>query len=238
MRLAILGDIHGNIHALTAAYGAAMAESPDEVLHLGDLGGYAPFVNEVVAFIRDKGIRGVRGNYDRNVAEGNEHCGCKYEDPLMAELSQRSFDWTKQKSSDESKAFMLELPPTITIKNGGRAVMLFHAAPHKDTLYWFEDRPDKFFAEMGEKAGTDVLIYGHTHKPYVRELEGRTFINAGSVGKPKDGDARTCVAIVDIDEARVNCRFVRLDYDIASVARAITDSGLPGEFAEKLRQAR
>jgi predicted phosphodiesterase len=46
----------------------------------------------------------------------------------------------------------------------GKRVKLFHAAPHKNNIYWYEDRPEKFFREMAEKAGADILVYGHTHK--------------------------------------------------------------------------
>lgn len=62
MKIAVFGDIHGNIEALKAAHEAAQAAGAEKIYHLGDLGGYAPFVNEVVDFIKQKGIEGVQGN--------------------------------------------------------------------------------------------------------------------------------------------------------------------------------
>ena len=73
MRIAVLGDIHGNIEALKAVYDAALSRKVDKVFHLGDVGGYAPFVNEVVDFLVAHDIDGVQGNYDYNVAYDNEH---------------------------------------------------------------------------------------------------------------------------------------------------------------------
>jgi len=67
MRLAIFGDIHGNIEALRTAYRAVETQA-DKIFHLGDLGGYAPFVNEVVDFLIEHNISGVQGNYDDAVA--------------------------------------------------------------------------------------------------------------------------------------------------------------------------
>ncbi|HEY9247050.1 MAG TPA: metallophosphoesterase family protein [Candidatus Methanoperedens sp.] len=237
MKIAALGDIHGNIEALKVAYDTVMPAGVDRIYHLGDLGGYAPFVNEVVDFVIEHGIYGVQGNYDLNVARDSEHCGCKYEDPVQAELADKSFEWTKQHATRKSKDFMISLPASISFTAEGKQVMIFHAAPHKNNLYWYEDRPDKFFLEMAGKTRADIMIYGHTHKPYRKDIMGKVFINAGSVGKPKDGDPRACLTIIDISKQDVGHEFLRVPYDIEKVVSAIISSGLPPALAEKLREA-
>jgi putative phosphoesterase len=236
MRIGILGDVHGNIEALKVAYDSAVTRNIDKIYHLGDLGGYAPFVNEVVDFMIEHGIEGVQGNYDEAVAHEREHCGCKYEDPVQAEMAQLSFEWTKKHASKNSKAYMGKLPTEIIFMAEGKQVWLFHATPKKNNLYWYEDRPEKFFLELASKTAADILIYGHTHKPYRRDINGKIFINAGSVGKPKDGDPRACVAIMDIMADSVKAEFIRVPYDVEKVAAAISASGLPDYFAEKLRR--
>jgi putative phosphoesterase len=238
MKIAALGDIHGNIEALKVAYEIALAEKVDKVFHLGDLGGYAPFVNEVVDFLIEHKIEGVQGNYDDAVAHDREHCGCKYENPLQAEMADISFTWTKKHSSGRSKEYMKNLPLALLFSCGSRKVVIFHATPQKNNLYWFEERSDKFFMEMAEKIEADIMIYGHTHKPYRKNIGGKVFINAGSVGKPKDGDRRTCTAIIEITDKDVKSEFVRTPYDFEKVALAITSAGLPVYFADKLREAR
>jgi len=235
MKIAVFGDIHGNIEALKAAYDAAMTLKPDTIYHLGDLGGYAPFVNEVVDFLVEHDIKGVQGNYDEAVANDREHCGCKAEDPVQEEMANLSYAWTKKYTSPKSKAYMQSLPTEITLATGGEKVWLFHATPRKNNLYWYEDRPEKFFLEMAGKGDADVMIYGHIHKPYRKDINGKVFISAGSVGKPKDGDPRACVAIVEIIQEAVKAEFIRVPYDVEKVAAAIIKSGLPGYFAEKLR---
>ena len=237
MKIAIFGDIHGNIEALKAAYDEALRIKADKIYHLGDVGGYAPSVNEVVDFLIEHDIEGVQGNYDEAVANDREHCGCKYEDPLQAEMSQLSFEWTKEHASMKSKEYMKKLPSEISLLYSWRKVKLFHATPNKNNLYWYEDRPEKFFREMAEKTDADVLIYGHTHKPYRKDLDGRVFINAGSVGKPKDGDPRACIAVVELTSGSVFTDFVRVKYDVEKTAEAIIKSGLPPYFAEKLKKA-
>jgi putative phosphoesterase len=238
MKFAVFGDIHGNIVALKEAYQAVLSAKASRIYHLGDLGGYSPFVNEVVEFLVEHHIEGVQGNYDEAVANDREHCGCKAEEPLQEEMAHRSFVWTKIHSSLKTKAYMKNLPTEIAFKAGNRKVRLFHATPRKNNLYWYEDRPDKFFQEMADRTDADVMIYGHTHKPYRKDFGGTVFVNAGSVGKPKDGDPRACVTLVDITADIVNVEFLRAPYDVQKAADAIVASGLPPYFAEKLTKAR
>ena len=238
MKIGVLGDIHGNIEALKVAYETALAEKVDKVFHLGDLGGYAPFVNEVVDFLIEHKIEGVQGNYDDAVAHDREHCGCKYENPLQAEMADISFAWTKKHSSEKSKGYLKNLPFDISLSAHGRKILLFHATPIKNNLYWFEERPEKFFREMAEKIEAYIMIYGHTHKPYRKDIDNKVFINAGSVGKPKDGDTRTCVALIEIMPEEVKTDFRRAVYDLEKVASEIMAAGLPSYFAERLREGR
>jgi putative phosphoesterase len=238
MKIGILGDVHGNIEALKAAYYSAVTINVDKIYHLGDLGGYAPFVNEVVDFMIEHGVEGVQGNYDEAVAHEREHCGCKYEDPVQAEMAQQSFEWTKTRASKRSKDYMEKLPIEISFESYGKRVKLFHATPHKNNLYWFEERPEKFFSDMAEKADADILVYGHTHKPYKKEANGKIFVNAGSVGKPKDGDSRACLTVIEMAPAKLTVNFIRLAYNVEKIASAIISSGLPAYFAEKLKEGR
>lgn len=237
MKIAILADIHGNLEALKAAYARVLFRGVDKIYHLGDLGGYAPFVNEVGDFLLEHSIEGVQGNYDETVGNDRQHCGCKYEGPVQSEMATLGFEWTKKHASLKSKDYMKKLPFEILLKVNGKKVLIFHATPKKNNLYWHEDRPEKFFMEMGEKAGSDVLVYGHTHRPYRKEIGGRIFINAGSVGKPKDGDPRACVALLEITEGDVKTEFIRVPYEVEKTVSAIIESGLPPYFAEKLRAA-
>jgi len=235
MKIAVFGDIHGNIEALKAAYGAAVSARAEKIFHLGDLGGYAPFVNEVVDFLIEHNIEGVQGNYDEAVANDRKHCGCKYEDPLQEEMANRSFAWTKSHASLKSKTYMKNLPTEITFTMEGKKLWLFHATPKKNNLYWYEDRPDKFFREMSGKGSGDTIIYGHTHKPYTKNFDGKIFINAGSVGKPKDGDSRSCLTLIDVSANDVMVEFRRIAYDVQKTADAIVAQGLPAYFADRLK---
>ncbi len=238
MKFAVFGDIHGNIEALQAAYDAAQKAGAEKIYHLGDLGGYSPFVNGVVDFLIEHGIEGVRGNYDETVGNDREHCGCKYEDPIQEEMANKSFEWTKQHVCKSTKTYLRKLPFSISFMVEEKKVLLFHATPKKNNLYWYEDRPEKFFKEMAEKVDADIMIYGHTHKPYRKDFGDKVFINAGSVGKPKDGDPRACVTLVESTPDNVKVEFLRVPYNVEKAAQAIVTSGLPEYFAERLKEAK
>ena len=238
MRIAVLGDIHGNMEAINVAYDAATLSGAEKIYHLGDLGGYAPFINEVVDFAVRHKIEGVQGNYDEAVAYDMEHCGCKAEDPVQEKMAEAGFEWTKRRASAAARDYLKTLPFSISLLLEGVRVEIFHATPRKNNLYWHSGRDEKFFDEMARLSKADVMVYGHTHIPYRKDIGGKVFINAGSVGKPKDGDPRTCVVIIDINKDGVAAEFLRLTYDVEKTALAIIDSGLPPYFADRLREGR
>jgi len=244
MRYALISDIHANLPALKAVLADVdRRRGVDAIYHLGDLVGYAPWPNETVALLRRRGIAGIAGNYDSTTATDYAHCGCRYEDPRQEELSHLSYDWTRRHVSPGTKRLLAELPFRLDLRPGGGhasgpTIVLVHGTPTLNTVYWTEDRPDSFCLKMagvaGAKAG-DVIAFGHTHKPWHREVAGIHFVNAGSVGRPKDGDWRAGYVLLDVGGVAVGVEFVRVEYDIDAAMRGIRESELPDDFAQYLR---
>lgn len=243
MKYALISDVHSNLPALEAVLADIDGRGDVRAIyHLGDLVGYAPWPDEVVALIRERRIPGIAGNYDSTVANDYKHCGCKAESPRGEELSHMSYEWTREKVSPQTKAYLGELPFRMDVRpRGGHAskpqVVLVHGTPTLNTLYWTEERPDSFCSKMAEAAGAregDLIAFGHTHRPWTREVEGIRFVNTGSVGKPKDGDPRAGYVVVEVGEEIRGVEFVRVEYDIERAMDGIRRSGLPDEFAEML----
>jgi predicted phosphodiesterase len=243
VRYALLSDIHANLPALEAVLTDLDARTDvDAVYHLGDLVGYAPWPNEVVALLRARDIAGVAGNYDSTTATGYAHCGCRYEDARQEELSHLSYAWTRAHVTDETRRALVTLPFRMDLRPlgghiAGPRLILIHGNPVLNTVYWTEDRPDDFCTKMAAHLGArpgDVIAFGHTHLPWHRAVGGIHFVNAGSVGRPKDGDPRAAYALVDFAGDDVRVEFVRVRYAVARTADAIRASELPHEFAEYL----
>lgn len=244
MRYALISDIHANLHALDAVLADIDARGDTDVTyHLGDLVGYSSHPNEVVARLLARGVAGIAGNYDSTVATGYKHCGCKSETPRQEELAHISYEYTRGAVTPATRRYLGSLPFSLDVRPlGGHAagpkLVLVHGTPTLNTVYWTEDRPDDFCLKMAASAGLkrgDVIAFGHTHKPWHREVEGIHFINTGSVGRPKDGDWRAGYVRLDLGGATAHVEFVRVAYDVEAAARGVLEAGLPEEFAQFLR---
>jgi predicted phosphodiesterase len=244
MRYALLSDIHANLPALRAVFADIDRRADiNAIYHLGDLTGYAPWPNEVVALLREREIPGIAGNYDSTVATDYKHCGCRADSLHEEELSHLSYEWTRSHVTPETKKYLASLPFRIDIRPFGghlsdSTITLIHGNQTLNTVYVTEDRPDSFLEKMGRDLGAragDVICFGHTHKPWQRTVGGIRFINTGSVGRPKDGDWRSCYVLLSMGASGASAEFVRVPYDIDEAVRAIRDGELPDELAEVLK---
>jgi predicted phosphodiesterase len=250
MRYALLSDIHANLPALEAVLAdIATRDDVGAVYHLGDLVGYSSSPNEVVERIFADGIAGVAGNYDSTVATNYKHCGCRSESARQEELAHISYEWTRANTSASAKRLLRGIPFRIDVRPlgghvAGPTVTLVHATPTNNLVYVTEDRPDSFLTKMADAANLrpgDVLAFGHTHKPWHREVKGASggpgvhFVNTGSVGRPKDGNWRAGYVLLDVGDGSVQAECVRVEYDIDRAIAGLESAGLPEDFADFLR---
>jgi putative phosphoesterase len=233
-RVAVITDIHANLPALQAALARIDELEVDGVYCGGDLVGYGPHPDAVCALIAERAIPTIYGNYDHAIARDLEDCGCAYVTPDDRELGQRSVDWTLAHTGQASKDFMRSMPFDLRFAVGESSVHLVHGSPRKVNEYLFEDKPARLYERLAAAEAADVLVFGHTHRPWIRKFGGVLFVNCGSVGKPKDGDPRAAFAVLEAHDDRVCARVERVEYDAASVAREVAAVGLPAELADKL----
>jgi len=117
---------------------------------------------------------------------------------------------------------------------GDQRVRLVHGSPRKVNEYLFEDKPASLYERLAAQAEADVLVVGHTHKPWMHGYGGVLFVNCGSVGKPKDGDPRAAFAVLELAGDSIEVAIGRVPYDADAVAREVEAVGLPVEFAQQL----
>jgi putative phosphoesterase len=236
-RVAVITDIHANLPALQAALARVDELGIGRIYCGGDLVGYGPHPNEVCALIQERGIPTIYGNYDHAIARDEDDCGCAYITQHDRELGQQSVVWTLANTDGASKDFMRELPFDLRFDVGGVPVHLVHGSPRKVNEYLFEDKPASLYERLAASETDRVLVFGHTHKPWMHEYGGVLFVNCGSVGKPKDGDPRGAFAVLEPAGETVAVTIERVDYDAGAVAEQVRAAGLPGEFADKLLTA-
>ncbi len=258
-RIAIFGDLHGNSDATRATLASIDSVAPDATYCLGDLVGYGARPDETVDLIAERAIPTVMGNYDDGVGFDRDDCGCAYQDAAEEARGQESLFWTRRVTTAGTKAYLRALSPEIRFEVEGVRFRLVHGSPRRMNEYLFEDRDPRSLARIARSADCDVLVFGHTHKPWIREIEGVLMVNAGSAGKPKDGDPRAAWVSIDIasgrpvdfersgvsrdpwrlvdvgDERPASVGIVRVPYDVAAMAAAIRAAdGLPDHFARDI----
>ena len=235
-RVAVITDIHANLPALEAALDAIDALRVDAIYCGGDLVGYGPHPTEVCALIEQRSIPTIYGNYDYAIGRDLTDCGCAYQSEHDRALGSQSVAWTLAHTNRQAKEYLRALAFDLRFALGERRVRLVHGSPRKVNEYLFEDKPARTFERIAAGADCDVLVFGHTHKPWIHSYGGVLFVNCGSVGKPKDGDARAAFAVLELDSRGTERASVtRVSYDAAAVAREVLAAGLPGEYAEKLQ---
>ncbi len=236
-QITVFGDIHGNLPALEAVWEEMEKRNLEKRFCLGDLVGYGVQPDEVVYFIRNHDIPSLMGNYDEGVGWDSDDCGCAYRTPQAQALGERSIAWSNAHTTAENKAYLRNLPMTMTLMMDKLRLTLVHGSPRRINEYLYEDRPDSSIERLLDMIGADVIICGHTHKPYDRTLpSGRRLINAGSVGKPKDHDPRAGFVVLTVDGKELQTEFVRVAYDVEKAAQAIEAAEMPDEFAVMLRK--
>ena len=234
--MAVFSDIHSNILALNHVLEDIEKQGYDRVYCLGDLVGYGPRPNEVIETLIASGIQTVMGNYDEGVGYEKGDCGCAYVTEEEKQDGQKSIEWTTEQVTPQNKRYLRTLQDKIEFTVNGYKILLVHGSPRRNNEYLYEDRPERSLTRMLESLDADILVCGHTHKPYHRIVNGIHIINEGSVGKPKDGDPRACYAVIELDET-ISVEFRRVEYPVASVTEEIIKAGLPRAFADALLTA-
>ncbi|MEX2335797.1 MAG: metallophosphoesterase family protein [Fulvivirga sp.] len=257
MKIAFFSDVHANLSALEAVLADIDQQQPDFVYCLGDLVGYNIWPNEVSEIIRKRGIPTLAGNYDEGIGLRSNDCGCAYKSDEEKANGAVSIAYTNEIVNDDVRAYLRMLPRHMSLQfhndNENLNLLMVHGSPRKINEYLFEDRPEKSLFRIVSDADADIMLFGHTHKPYHRilsyEKEGNTAyrhaINLGSVGKPKDGDPRGCYVMLHLNSNlsnynsdSVSVEFRKIVYDIEKAAKAVEESPLPNAYAEALRKAR
>lgn len=223
VKIAVLADVHGNLHALQAVIRDAERRGIDVFLNAGDFLGYGAFPNEVVELLRTKNALSILGNYDFEVMKkGDESKGEK-------KLALRA---AKKELAKSCETYLRSLPRSITLDIAGKKLLMVHGTPESTDEHISPDTPEKRLKELAKTANADIVIMGHSHWQFAREVDGVSFINPGSVGRPDDGNPQTAYAVVSSNPFSVE--LVRLNYDAEAAADALRKKRMPESFAQML----
>jgi putative phosphoesterase len=234
MPVALIGDVHANLPALQAVLKHARDQGAEAIWNIGDFVGYGPFPNQVVKRLRKEGAQSVIGNYDQKVLEikSKKRKWMKKRDPLKI----FAFRWAYKTLSKKNRKYLRSLPEELRFEWEGRQVLLTHASPASRDEPLDANTPEARFRELAQMANADLVICGHSHRPFIRHVDGVWFINTGSVGRPDDGDPRATYAVLRSSSGQIKVEHYRVDYDVSRSIMAIREKHLPEQFAQMLRR--
>ncbi len=233
MRIAVIADVHSNIFSLNEVLLDIDSRNIDLIVCMGDLAGYATYPNEVIDTIRENRILTIKGNYDEAVGEELMVCGCDYPDPKDAESAAISLNWTIDETREDNKEFLKSLPLEVNMTFEGKTLKFVHGSPRRINEYLKENskEAEEVMAELKE----DILVCGHTHKPYCKKYGNKLLVNAGSAGKPKTGSPKANYVVIDLTNNKAKIEINEVEYEYERTAKAIEDKRLPQEFADIIR---
>jgi diadenosine tetraphosphatase ApaH/serine/threonine PP2A family protein phosphatase len=237
VRVAVVSDIHANLVALETVIEAV--GTIDAVWHLGDVVGYGPDPDGVVARLASIGAVGVTGTHDLAALGGRE---IDWFNPD----AKSAMEWTRSRISEATRTWLAALPTTRLEGD----LTLVHGSP-RDPIWEYITSVPVARANLAALE-TSVGLHGHTHLPMAWadrdgrieaiapgpgstfRLDGRrALLNPGSVGQPRDGDPSASWLEIDTDAGIATWR--RTAYDVEAVRTAMLDAGLPTRLAERLR---
>jgi predicted phosphodiesterase len=235
--IAFLSDIHGNLHALQSVLKDLDSKEVRCLASLGDVVGYGGHPNDCLDLVRSRCRYSIYGNHEMALLRNEIASGYRLE-------IRNSLEFHRSRLSAKNLNYIGSLPISIEEPN----FTATHGSLHNPTEFEYvftEEDADRHF----EKQKTRIGFCAHTHTPgiWMQEKGHATFteakdfylndsekylIDVGSVGQPRDGDARACYVIFDPAEQRVE--FYRIAYDIKDAAEAVLQCGGSPSFASRL----
>ena len=221
-RVALISDIHGNLDALSAVVADAKESGLQIFLNAGDAVGFGIFPSQVVQALRSAMFLNVIGNVDLEVLEA------------LRDPKPQKGDGTKgiaiRELSPSDVAYLQSLPKELRLEIGGRKVLVTHGTPDSVEEHIYPDSSEQRLREIAAKANADIIITGHSHMQMNRNIDGVTFVNPGSVGRPVDGDPKAEYAVLSFNPLTVEFREV--NYDVETLADEMRRKGLPESHAQ------
>ncbi|MFW6124820.1 MAG: metallophosphoesterase family protein [Pirellulales bacterium] len=223
MRILLLADIHANWPAMSS-----IDEKFDACICLGDLVDYGPAPSPCIEWVKDHAQYTIRGNHDHGVAQrilSQGQSGYRYLTRVTRQLM-----W--ELLGEAELRWLGRLPVVQSVDLDGLRLYLVHGTP-RDPLDEYLLPDAEQWTQRLAVVEADIVCVGHTHVPFVLEVDGKTVVNPGSVGQPRDGDPRCSYAV--IEDGRVELR--RCDYPVEDTVRLLEDSSIPDDAKQFAAQA-
>lgn len=231
-RIALFGDVHGNLLALEAVRAAVKAAKPDAVLIAGDhvLNGPEPAATiDALRELEADGALIVQGNTDIAVADFDYAAAFPWMTEGVPESFRSAAQWAHDAIGPERVDWLRRLPAERRLRTEDTLSLVCHGSPGSQTAGFDQALDPGIAIERLARTDARIVACGHTHLPEVRDFGWKLIVNSGSAGFVFDGDPTASWALIDIDGDEIRAEIRRAEFDVMAVANAISARGLPGD---------
>lgn len=220
-RLAVLSDIHGNMQALDAVLCTIERQRVDGILVAGDLTPGA-YLNETARVLREREAIAIRGNSDEGILA--------YLDGTAPEHTRiyRQFEMTRWAAchiNAETIAYLRTLPAVRVVRlPGADPIRIMHGSVRANNDGIHPDQPG-MLDEIFELVDEPVLVFGHTHEPWLVHQCDRVALNPGAVCTPLNGQVGAQFALIEWNGKRWKAALYCVPYDLQAYQQSFIDSG-------------
>ncbi|NJO22694.1 MAG: metallophosphoesterase family protein [Sphingomonadales bacterium] len=237
----VFGGPYSNLRALQLlrARAIALGVSPSRIICTGDVVAYCAEPEETIAAIRDWGCHVVAGNCEQQLALGADDCGCGFAQGSTCDsLSKGWYAFATGRVSAASRAWMGQLPDTLSFTYGGFSLRVVHGGVDQTNRFVFPSQEALIAAELA-RARADIVIAGHAGLPFIKRYRDQVWFNPGVVGMPaNDGTAEVWYGLVRRTDDGLSFLTQRLAYDHEGAALAMRGHGYADAYADALVSGR
>lgn len=237
-QLLLFGGVYSNLQALEALYDWAIQNDfhADQIICTGDVVGYCAQPQECADFIEKWGVHCIAGNVEIQLRNGDEDCGCNFNDDSSCDLNSRNwYPFAKKNINDNALNWMNSLPLNLILEFGGAKWGVVHGSAEETAKFVYKSSSWNEKSPSYNSLDVDHILAGHCGIPFVDLNDNHIWLNSGALGMPaNDGTQRVWFSVITHEDAQFKTDFHSLEYDFKLTRSKMREGNLPSAYIETL----
>ncbi|HCW77162.1 MAG TPA: hypothetical protein DHU63_11585 [Candidatus Marinimicrobia bacterium] len=227
----IISDVHAVAEALDAVFETCPPEEFDFILNCGDTLVFGPNPSEVVDLIEFVGATSIRGNVDEWALEFfHDRAPERPREPMKRWI----YEFAAVQLTAEIAQIVETWPREQKIQIEDQLIHMVHGSPADFMEGLTTLTPEERLQELAKISGANIVICGHSHDPFARQIDKTLFINPGCVGRAFDGDRRASCAVLEIEDDNYSVDLLRIEYDWRATLKKMVKFSFPAPIRDAL----